>query len=146
LSPKENREIPLLDYPRVYRLKREFPELRIVINGGFVTLEDSLAQLDHVDGVMLGRAAYQDSWLLARLDERLFGGTPASEPKILEAFERYVARELGLGTPLRAMTRHLLGMRSGRAGGRRWRRDLSCLGDGPRGLENLRALVDSFAA
>ena len=146
LSPKENREIPLLDYPRVYRLKREFPDFRIVINGGFVTLEDSVAQLDYVDGVMLGRAAYQDSWLLARLDERLFGGTPVSEPKILEAFARYAARELGLGTPLRAMTRHLLGMRSGRAGGRRWRRDLSCLGDGPRGLENLRALVDSFAA
>jgi len=146
LSPKENREIPVLDYPRVYRLKREFPDCRIVINGGFVTLEDSVAQLDHVDGVMLGRAAYQDSWLLARLDERLFGGTPASEPKILEAFERYAARELGLGTPLRAMTRHLLGMRSGRAGGRRWRRELSCLGDGPRGLENLRALVDSVAA
>ena len=146
LSPKENREIPLLDYPRVYRLKRDFPDLRIVINRGFVTLEDSVAQLDYVDGVMLGRAAYQDSWLLARLDERLFGGAPASEPKILEAFERYAARELGLGTPLRAITRHLLGMRSGRAGGRRWRRDLSCLGDGPRGLENLRALVDSFAA
>ena len=146
LSPKENREIPPLDYARVYRLKRELPDLEIVINGGFVTLEDSIAQLDHVDGVMLGRAAYQDSWLLAQLDERLYGGPPATESAILEAFQRYVARELGLGTPLRAMTRHLLGMRSGRAGGRRWRRDLSCLGEGPRGLENLRALLGSFAA
>ena len=146
LSPKENREIPPLDYARVYRLKRELPNLEIVINGGFVTLEDSVAQLDHVDGVMVGRAAYQNSWLLARLDERLYGGPPATEPAILEAFERYVARELGVGTPLRAMTRHLLGMRSGRAGGRRWRRDLSLIGEGPLGLENLRALVGSFAA
>ena len=129
----------------MYRLKREFPDLSIVINGGFVTLEESVAQLDYVDGVMLGRAAYQDSRLLARLDERLFGGTPASELEILEAFERYAARELGLGTPLRAMTRHLLGMRSGRAGGRRWRRDLSCLGDGPAARE-LRASSTPFAA
>ena len=146
LSPKENREIPPLDYPRVYRLKREFPELRVVINGGFVTLEDSVAQLAHVDGVMLGRAVTQDSWLLARLDERLYGGPVISEPAVLAAFERYAARELGVGTPLRAMTRHLLGMRSGRAGGRRWRRDLGALGDGSRGLENLRALVATFVA
>jgi tRNA-dihydrouridine synthase A len=95
---------------------------------------------------MVGRAAYQDSWLLARLDERLNGGPPVSESAVLEAFEQYVARELGVGTPLRAMTRHLLGMRSGRAGGRRWRRDLVALGDGARGLENLRALLDRFAA
>ncbi len=78
LSPKQNREIPPLDYGRVHRLKRELPALRIVINGGLVTLEDSVAQLAHVDGVMIGRAAYQDSWLVARLDARLFGGTPAS--------------------------------------------------------------------
>jgi tRNA-dihydrouridine synthase A len=146
LSPKENREIPPLDYPRVYRLKRELPDLNVVINGGFVTLEDSVAQLDHVDGVMVGRAAYQNSWLLARLDERLFGGPPATESAVLEAFERYAARELRGGTPLRAMTRHLLGMRSGRSGGRRWRRDLSALGEGPRGLENLRVLVGSAAS
>jgi tRNA-dihydrouridine synthase A len=145
LSPKQNREIPPLDYPRVYRLKRELPHLALVINGGFTTLEDSLAQLEHVDGVMVGRAAYQDSWLLARLDERLFGGPPVREAAVLEAFERYAARELESGTQLRAVTRHLLGMRSGRAGGRRWRRGLAALGDGARGLANLRALVDAFA-
>src|SRR6186713_2511408 len=100
LSPKQNREIPPLDYPRVYRLKREFPTLSIVINGGFVTLEDSVAQLAHVDGVMVGRAAYQDSWLLARLDAHLYGGPPVSEPAVLAAFEQYVARELAAGTPL----------------------------------------------
>ena len=145
LSPKQNREIPPLDYPRVYRLKREFPTLSIVINGGFVTLEDSVAQLAHVDGVMVGRAAYQDSWLLARLDERLYGGVPVSEPAVLAAFEQYVARELAAGTPLRAMTRHLLGMRTGRAGGRRWRRDLVTVGDGSSGLDNLRALLNRAA-
>ncbi len=141
LSPRENREIPPLDYPRVHRLKREFPELTIVINGGFVALEDSVAQLAHVDGVMIGRAAYEDSWVLARIDERLFGGSPVAEIAVLAAFERYVARELDAGTPLRTMTRHLLGMRNGRAGGRRWRRALSELTEGRRGLEDLRALV-----
>jgi tRNA-dihydrouridine synthase A len=144
LSPKQNREIPPLDYPRVYRLKREFPRLRIVINGGFVTLDESVAQLDHVDGIMIGRAAYQDSWLLARLDEQLFGGSPSTEAAVLEAFQHYASREIANGTPLRSMTRHLLGMRSGRAGGRRWRRDLGALGDGSPGLANLRALVSAF--
>jgi tRNA-dihydrouridine synthase A len=146
LSPKENREIPPLDYERVYRLKREFPELTIVINGGLVTVEGSLAQLTRVDGVMLGRAVIQDSWLLARIDARLFGGVPADETEVLGAFERYVAVELERGTPLRAMTRHLLGMRNGRAGGRRWRRGLSELGDGGRGLADLRDLVRAFAS
>ena len=146
LSPKENREIPPLDYGRVHRLKRDFPALTIVINGGFVTLADSVAQLEHVDGVMLGRAAIQDSWLLARIDEHLFGGPAPSESAVLDAFERYVARELERGTPLRAMTRHLLGMRSGRAGGRRWRRGLSELNDGRRGLDDLRALMRSVTS
>jgi tRNA-dihydrouridine synthase A len=130
----------------VHRLKREFPALTVVINGGFVTLGDSVAQLPHVDGVMLGRAAYQDSWLLARIDAHLFGGDPADEAEVLAAFERYVAGELERGTPLRAMTRHLLGMRSGRAGGRRWRRGLGELGEGSRGLDDLRALVRALPA
>jgi tRNA-dihydrouridine synthase A len=141
LSPKENREIPPLDYERVYRLKREFPALTIVINGGFVEEEASVAQLAHVDGVMIGRAAYQDSWLLARLDARLFGGVPPSEAEVLEAYQAHVSRELSRGTPLKSMTRHLLGMRSGRAGGRRWRRALSELADGMRGLDQLAGLV-----
>jgi tRNA-dihydrouridine synthase A len=145
LSPKQNREIPPLDYGRVHRLKRDFAALRIVINGGFVALEDSIAQLEHVDGVMIGRAAYQDSWLLARLDARLFGGTPAAEADVLAEYERYIARELERGTPLRAMTRHLLGMRSGRDGGRRWRRELGELTAGGGGLDDLRALLQSFA-
>jgi len=144
LSPKQNREIPPLDYRRVQRLKSEFPALTVVINGGFVTLEESVAQLAHVDGVMIGRAAYQDSWLLARLDARLYDGHVPSESDVLAAFERYVARELERGTPLKAMTRHLLGMRSGRAGGRRWRRELGLLAEGSRGLEELRGLVNGL--
>jgi tRNA-dihydrouridine synthase A len=141
LSPKQNREIPPLDYGRVQRLKREFPALTIVINGGFVTLDESVAQLAHVDGVMIGRAAYEDSWLLALLDARLFDSRAPGEAHVLAEFERYVARELALGTPLKAMTRHLLGMRSGRAGGRRWRRELGLLADGSRGLDELRRLM-----
>jgi tRNA-dihydrouridine synthase A len=146
LSPRENREIPPLDYERVHRLKREFPALTIVVNGGLVTLEESVAQLTHVDGVMIGRAAYQDSWLLARLDAALFGGTLCAERDVLAAFARYVAREVENGTPLRAMTRHLLGMRSGREGGRRWRRRLGELTEGSRGVDDLHALVNAFTA
>jgi tRNA-dihydrouridine synthase A len=146
LSPKENREIPPLDYARVHRLKREFPSLTIVINGGFVDEEASAAQLAHVDGVMIGRAAYQDSWLLARLDARFFGGAPPSETEVLEAYRAYVAREIARGTPLKSMTRHLLGMRSGRPGGRRWRRGLSELADGMRGLDELAGLVRQMGA
>ncbi len=144
LSPKQNREVPPLDYERVYRLKRDFPALGIVINGGFTERAQSLAQLEHVDGVMLGRAAYQDSWLLAELDAGIFGGSLASEAKVLAAFAYYVAREAGCGTPLRTMTRHLLGMRSGRPGGRRWRRALGMLPDGAAGVAALRRLIDEL--
>jgi tRNA-dihydrouridine synthase A len=94
---------------------------------------------------MIGRAAYQDSWLLARLDAALSGGEVATEADVLERYARYVAQELARGTPLKAMTRHLLGMRSGRAGGRVWRRALGQLDDGVRGLESLRRLVQTFA-
>jgi tRNA-dihydrouridine synthase A len=146
LSPKQNREIPPLDYGRVQRLKREHAALEIVINGGFVTLEESVAQLVHVDGVMIGRAAYQDSWLLARLDTQLFGGRIPVEAEVLARFERYAAREVERGTPLKAMTRHLIGMRSGRAGGRRWRRELGLLTNGVRGLGELRGLVQALVA
>ena len=145
MSPKQNREIPPLDYGRVHRLKREFPELRIVINGGLVTLEDSVAQLDArrwrhdrprgVPGLVAARSTRCAACT---------GGMPATEHEVLGAFERYVAREVESGTPLRAMTRHLLGMRSGRAGGRRWRRRLGELNDGRGGLDDLRALVRVF--
>jgi tRNA-dihydrouridine synthase A len=154
LSPKENREIPPLDYPRVHRLKRELPALRIVINGGITDRAVALAQLEHVDGLMLGRAAYQDPWLVATLDRALFArsaiGVPFEQEDALDALlERYVAyveSELAAGTPLRAMTRHLLPLRSGRPGGRRWRRELSQLAEGREGFAQLLDLAAAAGA
>jgi tRNA-dihydrouridine synthase A len=142
LSPKENREIPPLDYPRVHRLKRDFPALEIVINGGLVDRAALLAQLERVDGAMLGRAAYQQPWLVADLERTLFGGRAA--PTLERVFGRYlvyVERELAAGTALRSMTRHLLGLRNGLPGGRRWRRALSELPDGRAGLARLREIA-----
>jgi tRNA-dihydrouridine synthase A len=142
LSPKENREVPPLDYPRVHRLKLDFPGLAIVINGGLTELDTSLRQLEHVDGVMLGRASYQDPWLIAALDRAVFG-TRESETleRVLARYLPYVERELTAGTPLRSMTRHLLGLRAGCAGGRRWRRELSEIADGAAGFERLRGIA-----
>ena len=142
LSPKENREIPPLDYPRVHRLKRDFPALEIVINGGLVDRATALAQLERLDGVMLGRAAYQQPWLLAELDRALFGERSARTLEhVLERYLLYVERELTAGTPLRSMTRHLLGLRAGLPGGRLWRRALSELADGAVGLTRLREIA-----
>ena len=142
LSPKENREIPPLDYPRVHRLKRDFADLCVVINGGLVDRDTALAQLEHVDGVMLGRAAYQQPWLVADLDRELHGArTKPDSSRVLERFILYVERELAAGTPLRSMTRHLLGLKTGLPGGRRWRRALSELADGERGLAKLREIA-----
>jgi tRNA-dihydrouridine synthase A len=142
LSPKENREVPPLDYPRVHRLKRDFPALRIVVNGGLTDLDATARQLEHVDGVMLGRAAYQDPWLVASLDAALFAGRePATLERVLARFLPYVESELAAGTPLRSMTRHLLGLRAGQAGGRRWRRELSELADGHAGFVRLHEIA-----
>ena len=142
LSPKENREIPPLDYPRVHRLKRDFPALTVVINGGLVDGATALAQLERVDGVMLGRAAYQQPWLVAELDRALFGERSARTlEQVLERYLSYVERELTAGTPLRSMTRHLLGLRAGLPGGRLWRRALSELADGNVGLARLREIA-----
>jgi tRNA-dihydrouridine synthase A len=145
LSPKQNREIPPLDYERVYRLKADYPGLEIVINGGLATLDGSLAQLAHVDGVMLGRAAYQDPLLIADLDARIFGTAARSLGAALDMFLPYVDRELGAGTPLKSMTRHLLGLKAGQAGGRRWRRELTLLPDGRAGFDRLLALASAAA-
>jgi len=122
LSPKQNREIPPLDYGRVHRLKRDFSTLRVVINGGLTTVAATVEQLGQVDGVMLGRVAYQNSSLLADIDARVHGSDAPPEAVVLADYVRYVAKEIESGTPLKTMTRHLLGMRAGRAGGRQWRR------------------------
>jgi tRNA-dihydrouridine synthase A len=127
LSPKENREIPPLRYETVYRLKQDFPSLRIVINGGIRTLEACQEHLRHVDGVMLGREAYENPWMLAEADARLFGDAPhgASREATLRRMLPYIQRELAEGTPLAHITRHLLGLYRNQAGGRAFRRVIS---------------------
>ena len=127
LSPKENREIPPLDYTRVYRLKQARPELTIVLNGGVDTLEAGLAHLAHVDGVMLGRAAYQTPYILAEVDRLFFGkaGEPISRAAALEALIPYVEAHLARGGRLNNITRHILGIYHGEPRSRAFRRHLS---------------------
>ncbi len=129
LSPRENREIPPLRYDVVERIKADFPELRIVLNGGLGSLEQAARQLLRLDGVMIGRAAYQNPYLLAEVDHRFFGGArprpPPGRHQIMAAFLPYVDRQLARGVPLNAMTRHILGLFQGRPGARAWRRYLS---------------------
>ena len=144
LSPRENRDIPPLEYGRVYGLKAAFPALPVAINGGIGSIADAQAHLAQVDGVMLGRAAYQNPELLLGVDPELFGEAPpaADAFEALERFEPYAAARLGEGVPLHAMTRHLLGLFAGRPGARAFRRHLAT--EAPKrgaGLEVLRAAV-----
>ena len=127
LSPKENREIPPLIYARVYALKQQFPELEIIINGGIKTLQETDQHLQHVDGVMIGREAYQNPWLLAEIESRLFDAEPQvhSRKEVIEAMLPYIARQLEQGLKLSYMTRHILGLFHGQPGGKKFRRHLS---------------------
>jgi tRNA-dihydrouridine synthase A len=125
LSPKENREIPPLDYEIVYRLKREKPALTIVLNGGVASLDDVETHLRHVDGVMMGRAAYHTPALLADVDARLFDDKSRSVDEAVEAYIAYISGQLLQGVPLNAMTRHMLGLFNGQPGARQFRRHLS---------------------
>ena len=125
LSPKENREIPPLDYRRVYRLKREFSQLVVVINGGITTAEAVREHLLHVDGVMLGRAAYHDPYVLARVEHALHGVPLPSRESVLQHLRPYVEAELARGTALKHIGRHLLGLYQGEPGARGFRRILS---------------------
>ncbi|HMK80307.1 MAG TPA: tRNA dihydrouridine(20/20a) synthase DusA [Xanthobacteraceae bacterium] len=127
LSPRENRDIPPLDYARVYRLKRAWPRLTISINGGIASIEDAAAHLRHVDGVMMGRAAYQEPWRLLGVDPQIYGeAAPSVSPRAaLAAFFPYVEDELARGTRLHAMTRHVLGLFHGVPGARAFRRHIA---------------------
>jgi len=127
LSPKENREIPPLIYPRVYRVKHLFPELEIVINGGITSLDQAKEHLQQVDGVMLGREAYQNPFILAGVDSMFFGLDTRKRVRLdyLRAFLPYVEEELSAGTQLNHITRHILGLFKGQKGGRQFRRHLS---------------------
>jgi tRNA-dihydrouridine synthase A len=147
LSPRENREVPPLDYARVHRLKQDFPQLEIVINGGLDAIGPALAQLQHVDGVMLGRAAYREPYLLAEVDRRLFGGlAPPSRECVLERMLQYADRELAAGVRLRSITRHLMGLYAGLPGARQWRRMLGELDDGAHGLTRLKGFLTARVA
>ena len=127
LSPKENREVPPLDYARVHRLKARRPELWVAINGGLKSLEACVEQLAPLDGVMVGREAYQNPYLLAEVDQRLFGAERpvVSRAEALLAFRPYMVARLEQGARLNHLTRHLLGLFQGQRGGRRFRRHLS---------------------
>ena len=145
LSPKENRDVPPLNYPLVWRLKRERPDLTIVINGGIGSLEEAERHLAHVDGVMLGRAAYHTPGILAEVDRRIFGEDRAADvPAALLAYRDYVAAELAKGTHLAAMTRHMLGLFHGVPGARAWRRILTV--DGVRPGAGLEVIDRALAA
>jgi tRNA-dihydrouridine synthase A len=146
LSPKENREVPPLDYELVWRVKQENPVFAIVVNGGIATLDDAGFQLKHVDGVMMGRAAYQSPALLADVDARFFGGAPRDIDEAVEGYVAYIGRRRDEGVPLHAMTRHMLGLFNGRPGARLFRRHLSEHATRPgAGLETLRAALAKLA-
>jgi tRNA-dihydrouridine synthase A len=128
LSPKENREVPPLCYETVFQLKRDFPQLEIVINGGITTLEQSSELLNHVDGVMLGREVYQNPYLLAKVDTILFGDDAPilSRKQVIDALLPYIQTQLqNQDVRLNSISRHVLGLFHGEYGARLWRRFLS---------------------
>lgn len=127
LSPKENRDIPPLDYGRVYRLKAALPDVPIIINGGIAGVSEAKAHLDHVDGVMLGRAAYQEPWRLLSVDAELFGEAAphATMKDVFEAMMPYIEAQLAQGTRLHSIVRHFVGAFHGVPGARAFRRHLA---------------------
>jgi tRNA-dihydrouridine synthase A len=152
LSPKQNRDVPPLHYDWVYRLKREFPELTIVINGGIDTLEAVQEHLEHVDGVMLGRAAYHTPWLLAECQQNVHGvQAMQTRDDVVDTMNIYLENQLILGVPAKHVSRHMLGLFHGLPGARAWRRYLSenaHLDDGNAGLlrQALAAMKQAAAA
>ncbi len=152
LSPKQNREVPPLDYDRVTRLKQDFPQLEIVLNGGVRSLDEAAGHLEGgVDGVMIGRAAYQNPYILAEADRRFFGadhpppGPPLGRAEVVRALLPYAREECARGVPVKAITRHILGLFNGLPGARVWRRHLSEAahrpGAGPAVIEEALELV-----
>ena len=151
LSPKENRDIPPLDYGRVYRLKAALPDVPIIINGGIAGVAEARRHLEHVDGVMLGRAAYQEPWRLLAVDPELFGepAPHATMKDVFEAMMPYIEDQLARGTRLHSMTRHFVGAFHGVPGARAFRRHLAehgvRAGAGVNVLRDAIALVDGRA-
>jgi tRNA-dihydrouridine synthase A len=143
LSPKENRDVPPLDYGLVYRVKRENPHLAVVINGGIATLDEAEAHLAHVDGVMLGRAAYQNPALLAEVDARFFGGAPRHLDDAVAEYAAHVEKALTEGARLAPLVKPMLGLFNGRPGARQFRRHLS--ENAPRDGAGIAVLRDALA-
>ncbi|WP_281170131.1 tRNA dihydrouridine(20/20a) synthase DusA [Vibrio pacinii] len=127
LSPKENREIPPLDYPRAYQLKKDFSHLTIAVNGGVKTLADTQAHLEHLDGVMVGREAYQNPYILSEVDQLIFGlDKPVKKRRqVVEEMYPYIEQQLTQGAYLGHITRHMLGLFQNMPGARQWRRYIS---------------------
>jgi tRNA-dihydrouridine synthase A len=145
LSPKENRDIPPLDYDRVYRLKAALPNVPVIINGGVGSIEEARRHLDHVDGVMLGRAAYQEPWRLLTVDPELFGEAApfATMKDVFAAMLPYIEQQLAQGTRLHSMTRHFVGAFHGVKGARAFRRHLA--ENGVRAGAGVNVLIDAMA-
>ena len=145
LDTRENRLIPPLDYDRVHRIKQDFPDLIVVLNGGLRTLAEAKPHLAHIDGVMLGRAAYEQPMLLADVDAQLFAASdaPLEADAAVRALLPYIDTQLAQGTPLRQITQHLLGLFAGQPGARDWRRRLS--EDAPRSADPHRLLLDGLS-
>ena len=128
LSPKQNREIPPLEYPRVFQLKQDFPELKIILNGGLKTIAQCKQTLVKLDGVMVGREAYQNPFMLNDVDRLIFGENKIATHNamsIAESYASYIEQQLSLGVKLNHMTRHTLGLFNGKPGARQYRRHLS---------------------
>ncbi|MCH9770717.1 MAG: tRNA dihydrouridine(20/20a) synthase DusA [Gammaproteobacteria bacterium] len=149
LSPKQNREVPPLNYSCVYQLKQDFPTLEIIINGGIKTLMDIKNHLNFVDGVMLGRAAYANPYLFANIDQVIYGADYPliSKRQVVLKYLLYVAKQLKQGVPLRHLTRHLVGLFQGEPGAKKWRRYLSENShDNRRGVAVIEAALDQLMA
>jgi tRNA-dihydrouridine synthase A len=145
LSPKQNRDVPPLDHDRVYRLKAARPDLTVIINGGIASLDDAGLHMSHVDGVMLGRAAYQSPWTLADVDHRFYDGSlPRTDLRdAVLAMMPYIGEQLAKGHRLHSITRHMVGLFQGMPGARAWRRTLSDAGARPdAGVELLHEALD----
>ena len=127
LNPRQNREIPPLHYNVVHQIKQDFPDLTIILNGGLTTLAECTEQLRHVDGVMMGREAYQNPWILAKVDRQIFADDSPEKTRaeIITPFHNYASQQVAEGVPIQALTRHILGLFNGVRGARAWRRHLS---------------------
>jgi len=128
LSPKQNRDVPPLNYPLVYQMKKEFPALEIIINGGIKTLDECEQHLAHVDGVMVGREAYHNPYMMIDVDQRIYHENNEHTPTrkdVLEKYMNYIQLQMAEGINLKSMSRHLLGLFTGEAGAKAWRRHIS---------------------